>query len=132
MNKEEKSAEIINKFGQKALEYVQKTEDFMLDQAPEVFEEIIYFNMVKHSLFSIISLVIIAIAIYVIHKIWTGGKIYEFGIVNDKDKGFVSIFITLIVLVPSSALFFVQVTSALKAWLAPRLYIIEYLKNIVG
>ena len=107
-------------------ETLMQSKDFTLEQAPLVAQEIVLYGRVYYLLIVMISIILCFISMYLFKK---GVKIGE-----DEDKdGEVCLYI-----VGAICIMFGSVTGMVThfhymilSWTAPRLYIIEHLRNMI-
>lgn len=131
----DKVLELVNNSSEKLLEYVEGTEKFAAEQGPLLLEEILTF----HLTFSLFMMAVSGIIVWV-----TARHLYNLYYMSEDEiidnsshcnqyetryvitgiaSGIASFFFTF------SFLF--RAKTVLMIWLAPRLYILEYLKDFV-
>ena len=114
----------------KALNGVEKGGEFVIDQAPEVIEQLLVWNF-TYSLFSFLSLVLGSLIIASVGGFFIR-KVYLY------DKGGGDYFLTASSAVVTVLLFLLTFLAAfssltwLKILIAPKLYLIEYAAKLVG
>ena len=107
----------------KVNEWVEGVESFALEQAPLVAQEIVLLGRVQYTLGAVVSMLVIIIGVALIRKCV---KIER----NGGDGFGYAISGTLITAVSSVACALAS-SGALTAWLAPRVYLIEHISNII-
>ena len=128
------SEEIVNQVGHKLLEWAETTESFAEAQVPKLIEEILMYNMATSIGLAVLSFLILL----VVGSYWYSWYRSDNNFFYDcnsqiarEGKIAFSITFTIVAVLGPSITFFVQVLEALKIWLAPRLYVIEYLRELV-
>lgn len=118
----EKILENINYF----LEYIKQGTDFIKDQAPLYVQELITYHCVLYTSLVIFGVIGVIIALILLKK---GSKYTSY---QDIDKQ-MSYFIPSMIIGVIS-LFFIGLNFSLmlKTWLAPRVFIMDYLMHLVG
>ena len=110
--------------------WAQKGGDFVAEQAPLVAWEIVaYGRAINTALFALCVIAMIAIVV-----IWWRVK-SRFGEGDIDDCLDTMVPLTIALCVPAFPLVFVAVSSSdnmLKSWFAPRLYVLEYVADLVG
>lgn len=123
MNKE--LEQCLTQFINKALDVANKGIDTAGEQIPLILQEIIYWK-VGISAFSIVSIVLIYIAMLFMMR-----KLYKYGCHKKNDYVDASIGIAIVSSVFSLFGFFIFAPDLIKALVAPRLVILEYLKGLL-
>ncbi len=131
--------ELITKFMEKLLTYVQNTEVFLNGEIPKYIEELLNFKFYEHLIDYFFPFVLIIPGIFIVFFLY-----YRYLIVKDDngksryDKAYdqieikiLLIFSTLIVgsMTAFSIIDYSHLINAAKIKTAPRVYIIEYLKE---
>ena len=118
----EKILENINYF----LEYIKQGTDFIKDQAPLYIQELVTYHCVLYTSLVIFGVIGVIIALILLKK---GSKYTSY---QDIDKQ-MSYFIPSMIIGVIS-LFFIGLNFSLmlKTWLAPRVFIMDYLMHLVG
>lgn len=110
------------------VEFIGKGTDFALDQAPEVFNEVVAFGIASHSIYAFLSMIMVTVLVYVYIMLW---KFSEDSIEPGFDRGFWA----CVMAVPSTILILMftdHLVNAVKAAVAPRLYVMEYIADMVN
>ena len=132
MNEEAKKK--LSEFLTKALDAAEKGGDFILEQAPLVAQEAVAYGRAFHT-----SAVVVGVLVLVVGGI-VGYRLVRRGLAalsedNMSDGGFFSVLSGIVTLFFSLGMGVVQVnghmSECLMAWFAPRLYLIEYAKELV-
>lgn len=106
----------------------EQGKDFVLQQAPMVVQEKITWGRATETLWAVAAFLVFAVSVYLAMKAWR----WVFSIPADEQDGHAvaGIFASI----PAVCLFFVfmsQLETALQVWLAPRLYIIDWVVGLV-
>lgn len=131
----QKAEQLLEKTGSKLIEWTENAESFANEQVPLVIEEILTYNLVTSLLLCVVTLAVICFVL----SFWYGvNKVDEEEWYADCDtkqeeggKDIASAVLPMFLFLPSIAIFFHQMAEVLKIWLAPRLYILEYLKTFI-
>ena len=120
----------LNRFMDNMNSAIEGGADFVLEQAPLVVQEIVVWGRVEHTTWVVLSVAMMTTAILVFKK---KGLPYCATLDNSTgNRDIATAFSWLafvIVTVISSTVFAVNLTHCLKAWFAPRLYVIEYIAD---
>lgn len=118
----EKILENINYF----LEYIKQGTDFIKDQAPLYVQELITYHCVLYTSLVIFGVIGVIIALILLKK---GSKYSSYQDIDKQMSYFISSMIIGII-----SLFFIGLNFSLmlKTWLAPRVFIMDYLMRLVG
>ena len=107
---------------QKLLEYLQNTEDFVLEQVPELVQQALKYEKISSYLNSGLMILLLNIAIYLGYYFWKHPVLDKYG-----SREFGSILCTLIPCI-ASLLFFIQlcysVDTLIKIYIAPKYFLI--------
>lgn len=106
-------------------EYVTKGASFAKDQAPLIVEEIIRFNLFYSGMFLLISILLLCLNIPLY-------RVFRYGLKGDNDNILMPAVVTSIFLTPVGvAIFCYHIRDFVMCLVAPRLFIIEYLKVLL-
>jgi len=115
-----------NKFeniGVKAIEeiisWVKKAGDILEEQAPLLVHEVLEYEILTSWIWITIAVIILLIAILLL---WL--------VIKDNDEG-IGTTITIVLIVPSLCTIGMQINDIIMATVAPRVYMIEYLKDLI-
>lgn len=96
----------------------EKSVDFAMQQIPDVVHQLLLWNMTSAIIWCLVSVIIIIISLIITKKCWesTGGEIciltaFPIGILT--------------------AVFLYNLMKAVKIYIAPKLYLLEYVANLV-
>ncbi len=129
---DEKTQELVNQAGQKVLDWAEATENFTIEQAPLLAQEIVRYGILNNSLQLAFFLVIPPVAIYLSYRFGTSKDAWK----EDPTPkgtacivfGSIGFIFTAIGLVVCSKN---VVPNLCKALVAPRLYIIEQVSKLL-
>lgn len=118
----------------KLLEYMENTKDFVLENAPCFFQEIATYGFIKNSTLSIVGLFLL---IFCVYAFWKNFKSIEFEEVRnsynqlkvDSYKNVAMIVLSSIGIIVGVLGFIICFEPAIKAFFAPKVYILDYLRN---
>ncbi len=107
---------------------VEQGKDFVLTQAPEVVQQLILWKRAEHTAWVCMGLVGMVVVYFV------GRRCYAW-IVKDNRHGELEELLCLLG-IPSAALLFLlmllfNIAPCLQVWLAPKVYLLEYLTKLV-
>lgn len=104
---------------------VKQTEDFAAEQVPLIIQEILMYNGFVSGLLCVLSITALVIMFFaVIGKGWFKNI--------DKDMvDITSVILFFPLIFPLIVILFLNVSSFLKIVFAPRLYLIEYVSNLI-
>jgi hypothetical protein len=109
------------------VEWIKQTAEsaggFIMEQAPLVAQEIIIFGRVKYTMLAILSLLAILAGCYAIKELMKGG--HETG--KETVLSLVALFGSVLGIVS----FLSCIATCIKTWVAPRLYLIECLGDLI-
>lgn len=111
--------EVYEKFASKALAYLENTEVFLKEQVPDYFRQLLTYYTIQYWVgFVVIFIFTVAAALFAYKQV----KKEEY------DKGFAAVLAVLLLLLPSG---FTVITfsKALKVTLAPKVFIVDYLRG---
>jgi hypothetical protein len=118
--------ELVDQILQGLITTIEKTKDFAMEQAPILAREIISFNMALH-LIGIIIGAILSVASYFVIR-----RAFRLSDDNDADPVIIVTLLGSILLPIAACVFFgINVDEFLKCWLAPRLYLLEYMRAFI-
>lgn len=113
---------IVQQYGQELLSWVQSSKNFMTEQAPLLVQEILYYGMASSCLWSFLWLVLLCLGV------WGTRLNYK----QIQGEYYLVQFILCLFGSIAVALFFVMsMTTTVKIYFAPRLYLIEYLSSLI-
>lgn len=115
--------EVIDKFLVEMLQFLKAAKDFTMEQIPEVAKEILRFNLAMSVIHTLLGLALILLSYRLFRFVKKSNVFTEF-------EGFAIAGMTVSGVV-GLIVFFVNIHYVLKVWLAPRLYLIEYLAELV-
>ena len=112
--------QVINKL----FEYIDVSKDWILDEAPELFQQIIKYGIFE-STFEITMCIII-----LFFSFWMIKKSIRATLRDDDNPVYViGICISIILIILFSIQLFISTSYLFKATLAPKLYLLDYLKK---
>lgn len=134
----DEAKQVLKEFAMVLLESAREAKDFAMEQAPLVCKEIVYWGIAYHGYHVAVGIFFFILAFILLI---CRGKEKSFKNVSFEDKyghldgsGFLwlgrSFLGVLCVIIGMN--WFVHIESLIKAYFAPRLFIIEYLMNFVG
>lgn len=121
------NAEITKQIAEKALSYLNSTEVFLGREVPILLQEVILWGRVHNSIlvaaYVLIPMLLSALSIYAIHRLKNS---------DDDATWEVAIFIiTICSLIFCPLAFFEKIGELLEAWLAPRVFLINFFKEML-
>lgn len=118
----EKVLENLNYF----LEYIKQGTDFIKDQAPLYIQELVTYHCALYTSLVIIGIIGIITCIILIKKA------LKYNSYNDLDKQMTYFIFAMVIGIVSAFFVFLNFSLMLKTWLAPRVFIMDYLMQLVG
>jgi len=106
-----------------AKEAAGAVKDFTLEQAPDVVHQLLTYNLAVALVWALFGATLIGIAIKLIIVSINS---------DDSDVSFFAFIGMVVTGMPGTACFITNIATALKVWLAPKLYLLEYFTKIVG
>lgn len=130
MNEEAKKVAI--EYIQKLLGLVEKGADFAGEQIPLVLQEIVGYGRAYETAICVIFGLLTILTPWIMYLgLKKADHLEKCGNKNDADGvAILTMVVGVIVLLPSLITFFTTIDDCLKAWFAPRLYVIEYLHEL--
>jgi len=124
--KEEKIKEILPALQEKMLNWANKTEAFASEQIPLLVEEILLWNFWESVMMAVIAFIIIALSVWCL-------RICVITDIDKEDEEFyrISSVVALVTSIPSVIVFTVQLFEIAKITITPRLYLVNYLKDMI-
>ena len=110
------------------IDRLAKAEDFVIEQAPLVIQELLTWNFVISLLWHIVGWVLLSTIFLYSKKLWEFRGEEELESKGTAQEGFATV-LTIIVYVAHvffSSLFIFSNLDWLKIWIAPRVWLIEY------
>jgi len=122
--------ENVNQIAQKMITWMEGTENFVSDQAPDVVNQLILYARINHTLWIFLSAAIV-FACYKIFK-YCLEKI-EQNIRYKEETSYYSI-MTISAILGIIFLIFAgnSIESSLQAWFMPKVYVLEYFKDFMN
>lgn len=121
--------EVLTKFISEMCDLLKAAKDFTLEQAPKVAIEILHYRLAMAIVYMVIALIIGTLGFFL--RKWAVKAYKENGERSNADMEFAWIFGWLAMLVACPVMFFINLIDLLKVTLAPRLYLIEYLSELL-
>jgi hypothetical protein len=113
------------------LNNITNMKDFVIEQAPDICKQILAFGFVSNIVYITLCVLIIAMSLYVIKYITKDLNLEKSH--NDENDGIC--FFTLVlcgIIVISFGIMIKDILELLKIYYAPKLYLIDYIMNIVN
>ena len=109
-----------------AKEVAGTVKDFTIEQAPDVIQQLILFHRINELFFAAVGPIMLVVSYKLIvvslRRLDNGGD----------DAWLCGLFSGVIGIIAGPAMFFCNISAAIKVWIAPKVFLIEYLSNIVG
>ena len=122
--------ENVNQIAQKMITWMEGTENFVSDQAPDVVNQLILYARINHTLWIFLSAAIV-FACYKIFKycLKNIGQNIKF-----KEETLYDIIMTISAILGIIFLIFAgnSIESSLQAWFMPKVYVLEYFKDFMN
>jgi hypothetical protein len=118
------TSEILNKALSEALSFVEKTGQFMSDQLPDLVKQIIYWKMSV----AIFWIVTAAVAIICSLKAYNTGKERKY----TSDMFPTWYLVSGVLMIYGIVMTPIWMLELLEVWLAPKVYLIEFLSSLVA
>jgi hypothetical protein len=116
--------DIYEKFADKALQYLNGTEAFLKEQLPDYFQQVVKYHAVEGWIYVGIGVLVTLAAIYFTKRVLIMGAADKY------NESYVALFIIgAVVAVFSFGITIKNFTTALKATIAPKVFIIDYLRG---
>ena len=123
--------ETTTKILEKLLKTINSTEDFLLEQTPQLLQELILFAQYKHGLLFIGSILTFVMALFLLIAPWTP-KLTDENEVWLAPARFIGTISGISFFLIGGCASIRHLTIYLKAWVAPRVYILDYLRDGLG
>lgn len=107
---------------------IEAAGNFAIEQAPLVIQEKIAWGRAFETIWLAVGIIAVLALLYYSRRVWSWGLKN-----SDESDGF-SVFVSVLYSIGSIIVFTAameQLNLALQVWLAPRIYIIEWLANLV-
>ena len=111
--------EVTNKFMEKMLAYVNKGEVFLEGQVPKYIDELLTYNMYQSLLWVFICLCILAGVCFICKKLWEEGG----------EAILILVLVAFFFGLTTTVAMVDNLSTAIKIKVAPRVYIIDYLRR---
>jgi hypothetical protein len=113
---------------QKLLDYLQNTEDFVLEEVPEIIQQALKYEKISSHLNAGLMIILLSLAITIGYHFWKYPTLDKYG---SREMGsFLGAFIPLII----APLFFVQfcysIDKLVKIYIAPKYFLITLVSSI--
>lgn len=115
----------LNKIAEKALEYIKSAEEFAIEQAPLVIQEFYHWCFWSH----LFLLLIGATGLLVFYKSFKWG--YDNYVDSDADFPMGVEIISGVFWLASLTMFIHNLYGLIKVWVAPRVYLITYISEMI-
>lgn len=116
------SKEFLIKFANEMLTLLQDAKAFASQEIPELLKEVIVYGRAVNTFYILVGLAFFVVAgIFVRMALKTKSEDAQFG----------GSILALVVSVIGAGFFFANLSQAIKAWFAPRLYLIDYFKEML-
>lgn len=115
--------EILNKFLEKALQYLNSIESFTGKNVPLFLEEVVKYTIFYNSFIAFVCLLLVVTALIFIN--------FARKKMEDDEGWMLATVITSIFAILPMFKIIESVNLIIKAWVAPRLFLVEYLKNLI-
>lgn len=117
--------EVYEKFATKALTYLESTEAFLKDQLPDYFQQVVKYYAIQSWVFVALSVIFIVISLRAMK--W-GMKNYKED--EYKPEEYMPLFLGgAAVIIISACVIINNVQTGLKATIAPKVFIVDYLRG---
>jgi uncharacterized membrane protein YoaK (UPF0700 family) len=113
----------------KAMTYLQATEDFVVEQAPLLVQEILHYGLAHNSVLMVLCFIFLAVAGYLCYKCFK--RAAECSEVYEAEAPAMIGSVIAIIGLGATAGFIVNLMCVLKIVFAPRLYLIEELRRLL-
>lgn len=113
---------------QKLIEYIEDTKDFILEQAPEVVQQILQYEKTSAYATSLLMLGLLASAVSLGYHFWKHPMLDKYG--SREFLSFMVPIISLIVIAPLFVQLCTSVDKLIKIYIAPKYFLIELLMSI--
>lgn len=126
MSNPNKYEETVNQILQTAISKATEGAEWLADQAPEVVQQLLTFNLVSSLIMTILCFLVLIGTIY--GSIWTGKAMIRD---NAEELLPIPIVVGVSVSLFSGIVGVSNLFTALKIWLAPKLYLLEYAADLI-
>jgi len=121
--------ENVNQIAQKVIAWMEGTENFTSDQAPDVVNQLILYARINHTLWIFLSIVIV----FVCYKTYMHCAKKTQNVRVDQETLYFS---AMIISVIFGIIFFINacssIDSSLQVWFMPKVYVLEYFKDFMN
>lgn len=124
---------IIQQFSNELLEWVRSGKHFVAEQVPLLVQEIIRWGIAEHCIFLFISVLLIGAGLIAV-RYWINNKVWVQQTLDNpltEGRGIAVILAAILPTVFGIFAFFINCWCLAKILVAPRLFLIEYMSNIV-
>ncbi len=134
MADEQKSEEVYRQFLKLVLDTTQQGKDFVVEQAPLVVQELVTWQRAWLTLLAVLLVLLTAvvIALFVKGFRWSWRNWDRIAREGDAPGPIIGGAILFLVIAGMTVGSVASVNDALKVWLAPRLYVIEYIGHVLS
>lgn len=129
---EEETTDQLTRFMDNLNSAMEGGADFILEQAPLVIQEIVIWGRIEHTAWVVLSMAMMTAAVLFLKKkvMPYCAAVEDAPYGNNQEFCYVASFLVFaIVMVICATTFAINLTPCLKAWFAPRLYVIEYIAD---
>ncbi len=121
--------EVFEKFAYKALQYLDGTEAFLKEQLPDYFQQIVTYYAIQSYVFLFLSFISLAISLIIISKSLKVKEKSCWGEMAIPERHVVCIIIFSTIGIIATIVSIEQTKTALKATIAPKVFIVDYLRG---
>jgi hypothetical protein len=115
---------------EKLFGYVEDTKDFVLEQAPEIVQQVLQYEKTSAYLTSFLMLGLMAVAISFGYHFWKYPTLDKYG--SREFLSFMVPIISLMVIAPLFIQFCIDIDKLMKIYIAPKYFLIELLLSVRG
>jgi len=112
------------------IEYIEHTKDFMLEQAPEVIQEVLRYEKIAASLNAITMVILLIVALGAANYFWKHPEFDKYGS-RDCISTF-GILIPLVAVVPCFVQLFLSIDKLIKIGVAPKYFLMSLILSMKG
>jgi len=113
--------QVLDKFMSKAIEYLEQTEVFLKDQVPDFFTQVVQYHLAISLFWVVLSLAIIAISSAQLLRIRKMDDLEEWDVGIAVVSGFLIVMFFMV--------FSANISTTIKASVAPKVFIVDYLRG---
>lgn len=110
---------------EKLLEYMQRSEDFLLEQVPDVLQQALRYQIISNWVGAIVTGLLAIVAVVVACYFWRNPKLDEYGSWTMDTLFFVMV--PLLLLLPLAATCYGAIDNLIKLYMAPKYYLVQML-----